>query len=167
MRAANAELESSLERARAEISQMMDQLRVRCSLCMALFIVFLALHRTSNQKYPALPTSHLLQDPSTRGFWLPSHKPISVDKAWRHVNSMYRTLSPEKHRQTLCAQDDARALKAAERQRQEAEFQAVSLRQALDAAKRSVATREQDFVRLQQNLHTARAELTDLQSRYR
>ena len=80
---------------------------------------------------------------------------------------MYRTLSPEKHRQTLCAQDDARALKAAERQRQEAEFQAVSLRQALDAAKRSVATREQDFVRLQQNLHTARAELTDLQSRYR
>ncbi|BDA44417.1 hypothetical protein COCOBI_05-6010 [Coccomyxa sp. Obi] len=63
--------------------------------------------------------------------------------------------------------EDARGMKAAERQRQAAELEAVSLRQALDAAKRGVATKDQEIARLQQNLHSAHSELADLQRRYR
>ncbi len=68
---------------------------------------------------------------------------------------------------SLLLQEDARGLKAAERQRQVAQLEAVSLRQALDAAKRGVATKDQEIARLQQNLHSAHSELADLQLRYR
>lgn len=74
---------------------------------------------------------------------------------------------PKVSRHHSVLQEDSRDLKAAERHRHEAELQAVSLRQALDAAKRAVAARDQDFARLQQNLHSARAELAELQARYR
>ena len=77
---------------------------------------------------------------------------------------MHQACSDEKR---LMSQEDARGLKAAERQRQAAELEAVSLRQALDAAKRGVATKDQETARLQQNLHSARSELADLQLRFR